>query len=1233
MNRFRYVVRSLTFFWRINLAVACGVVAATAVLTGALLVGDSMRGSLRSISLDGLGKIDEILLTDRFFRVELADEIAATESFQAEFGRAESIVLFPNASAIYKTDADQSTVANKVTLIGCENDFWAFSASNVQPQQADGSKPDFNDLSNSPPVPIVLNEPLAEDLGISRADLSGEKLPVLTVQIPKPQLINADNPLGKKDDLYETIAFLEVVDIIPAESIGRFNLHPSQLLPRILFLPIGTVQEALQRESMANGLLVSTREDSGAAGQGTTEAQSAILNSLLRPKAEDLGLIFKKVEQSYEDKDGTHTVFDYYSLSSDQLLLTDEIATQAMEAFRELEPQQVLTYLATEIDLVDSQSEPIPFSMVSAVDFTESFQLTSAVTDQPIARLQDQQIVLNSWAAEDLLQTAGTKIESLDPTALQAELAKLIGQQVQVKFFEPEASHGKLVTRSQAFEIADIAKVVQPGTPFNRRRSAEFDRPPTLANDPDLTPFVPGLTDQASINKWDLPFKTEGRSQDDSYWKFYRTTPKAFVSLQAGQELWKSRFGKVTSIRIPATDKTEEELAEMLLTQLEGKSAELGFKFTPIRRRNVQASSGSTPFDALFLALSFFIIAAALILISLLFRLGVDQKVAQLGALSAVGLTRGQISRLLVLEGFVVSVIGAALGVFCGIAYAKLMVYGLTTWWVGAVMTSFMEFHWTYGSILMGFAIGIAISLLTIWVSVLRLRHVPVSQMLAGKVETDKPGARQDPRVLPKVAVVCFVLALVSSVLAATSLGGEAQAGAFMGGGFLMLTAFLIQVWLLLIRPQQGLTGKGLVGLSANKLALQNASRNPLRSTLTIGLVASATFLIVAVSSFHLRPSEEGTGGFAYIAESSRPIVGDFQDETVREDWLADPEGALEDLEIYSIRYQPGDEAGCNNPFQAQRPKVLGVTDAFIDLFSAKPDVEDNGQAAIQNTPVGFAWGSTVAETEQDKQNPWRLLRGSSQSQSAGDQSAEDEPVPVIIDKNTAMYSLKIFGVGGIYEVEFDGGQKVQFRVVGMLSNSTLQGSLIISEEHFERLFPNVTGYRSFLIRSKSGGEITDTQVAKLESNLAESGFDASNSLTVLAEFLAVQNTYLSTFQTLGAFGMLLGTFGLATVQLRNVIERKKELALMRALGFRKLKLGKLVITEHFVLLFAGMLVGAISAMFSVVPHIFFGDASVPVVFLSLVLLVIFLVGLLSGLSAVISSIRTPLISALRNEN
>ena len=70
--------RSLIHFWQIHLAVLLGAAVATAVLTGALLVGDSVRGSLRHLTLDRLGQIDHVMLSERFFRETLAAELGAS---------------------------------------------------------------------------------------------------------------------------------------------------------------------------------------------------------------------------------------------------------------------------------------------------------------------------------------------------------------------------------------------------------------------------------------------------------------------------------------------------------------------------------------------------------------------------------------------------------------------------------------------------------------------------------------------------------------------------------------------------------------------------------------------------------------------------------------------------------------------------------------------------------------------------------------------------------------------------------------------------------------------------------------------------------------------------------------------------------------------------------------------------------------------------------------------------
>ena len=77
MNLSTIARRSAAYHWRTNLAVILGVAAAVAVLAGALLVGDSVRGSLRDIALGRLGRTDHVVTSAGFFDSRLAVSLAA----------------------------------------------------------------------------------------------------------------------------------------------------------------------------------------------------------------------------------------------------------------------------------------------------------------------------------------------------------------------------------------------------------------------------------------------------------------------------------------------------------------------------------------------------------------------------------------------------------------------------------------------------------------------------------------------------------------------------------------------------------------------------------------------------------------------------------------------------------------------------------------------------------------------------------------------------------------------------------------------------------------------------------------------------------------------------------------------------------------------------------------------------------------------------------------------------
>ena len=299
--------------------------------------------------------------------------------------------------------------------------------------------------------------------------------------------------------------------------------------------------------------------------------------------------------------------------------------------------------------------------------------------------LADDEIVLNRWAADDL----GVKI----------------GDVITVGFYDPESTHGKVHEHS-------------PPPTFKLRAIVELETPdgkPTAAADPKLTPELPGVTDQKSISDWDLPFELVEtiRSKDEDYWNEYRTTPKAFVSLATAKKFWASRWGTISLLRLPAGEFSAENVGERLQHQI--APASLGIVILPVKEQGLAASSGTTPFEALFIGFSFFLIAAAVMLVALLFQLGIEQRAAELGHAGGGGNWSATDESAACGRGAVGGGGGGDGRACCSaLLYAWLMIFGLRTWWLAAISTPFLRLHVSWMSLVIGWSAGLIVSWLTI---------------------------------------------------------------------------------------------------------------------------------------------------------------------------------------------------------------------------------------------------------------------------------------------------------------------------------------------------------------------------------------------------------------------------------------------------------------------------------------------------------------------------------------
>jgi len=301
-----------------------------------------------------------------------------------------------------------------------------------------------------------------------------------------------------------------------------------------------------------------------------------------------------------------------------------------------------------------------------------------------------------------------------------------------------------------------------------------------------------------------------------------------------------------------------------------------------------------------------------------------------------------------------------------------------------------------------------------------------------------------------------------------------------------------------------------------------------------------------------------------------------------------------------AFRLLPGDDASCLNLYAPANPRIVSPRDEF--LRAARFDFQDS-----------------LASTDAERENPWLLLL----------RAEPDGAVPVVADANSMTYVLH--RALGEDIVITRNGREIRLRLVAALRDSVFQSELVMGRANFLALFPDQEGYRMFLIDTPP--DRTGAIVAVVEDALAEYGADAMPTVERLAAFHRVENAYLSTFQTLGGLGLLLGTVGLATVLLRNALERRKELALLGAVGFRRGHFGTMVLAENMVLLAVGLLAGAAAASLAIAPAVAARGGRWPLTSGGLLLLfAVFVAGVLSSAVAARAVTRAPLLASLRSE-
>jgi putative ABC transport system permease protein len=1098
------VLRSLRHYARSNVAVVFGVATAVAALAGALLVGESVRGSLRRNALERLGATDNAIVGASPFREGLAEDLAAQAGGVGAQRDLQACPIFALPGVV--TEQASGRRAGDVLVYGVDERFWAFHG-------RPSSGPEDRDA--------LVSEALAREVG-------GSPGATLLLRLQAPSDIPGSSLFGRRDEPGRTIR-LTLKAVLPESQLGGFSLQPEQQEARVIFVPLRLLQRSLGQDGKANTVLIAGAGDAAAALR-----RAATL--------EDLGLRLRVLPGQ-----------GALALESTSALLDDGVAAAARDAADRagMAVTETLVYLANAIRVGDRS---VPYSLLAGLDDAVFRALGGGAPSE-------RSLLLGAWAAADLGARKGDRV-TLDYYVWKDE--------------------GRLETRTTEHAVAGI--VPMSG----------------LAADRDLVPEYPGITQSEHLADWDPPFPVDLeriRPKDEEYWKLYRTTPKAFLPLSVAQELWGHRLGRLTSMRLRPNEgdleAAQSAYAAALRAAIPPESA--GLRVEAVRIRALEAAQGATDFGAYFVYFSFFLVVAALLLAGLFFRLGIEQRLRELGLLRALGFRDATVRRLFLAEGLVLAVLGGLLGMAGAALYAQLMVLGLRTLWVDAVGTRSLELHVSPGMLALGALGGIVATSIAIAFTLRGLRGRSPRSLVAGAPEEWVPPSRTGGR------WVAGALAAAAAMLLGMALLGRIDPTAgFFGSGSLLLAASLVQAraWL------GGRRGAGTVVRGLAGLGLRGASYRPGRSVVCIALIAFAVFVIVAVGAFRhagvpdvgARDSE--SGGYRLLARALTPL---HHDPATREGRtaLGLPEDALEGASIARFRMRAGQDASCLNLYRPDSPTVLAPTGPFLD----------EGR---------FSFQSSLAESAEDKANPWRLLDR--------DAADGDGAIPVIADAGSLQYVLHK-AVGDTMTL---GGTNATVRFVAALRPGLFQGELLMGERQFLKAFPEEEGYRFFLIEAPRERAAAITEA--LESRLADFGLDVGDTASRLAAYHRVENTYISTFQALGSLGLLLGTAGLTMVLLRNALEQRREMALLRAVGYRERHVSALIVAENLFLLLLGLGIGTAAALVAIAPALREREGQVPVVSVAVLLGAVILTGLAVSRVAVGAILRLPVLESLRSE-
>jgi putative ABC transport system permease protein len=726
--------------------------------------------------------------------------------------------------------------------------------------------------------------------------------------------------------------------------------------------------------------------------------------------------------------------------------------------------------------------------------------------------------------------------------------------------------------------------------------SADLAEPLEVTKGDEVTGFVYGSRMDFEVTRV-LP-----RTGLAGFWLgIESTSPNAFIAPGTLQDVVGRRPSEgaappQTHILVSNRGGIEEggALSRPVTSLIEETVGTSGLRVEEVKREGLdEADAQGKQFGELFLGIGSFAIVAGILLLVNIFVMLAEERKNQLGMLRAVGMKRSHLIRAFVIQGAFYAlgagILGAFLGVGVGWAIAKL---------AAPIFGGFDEFSLDLNfaidpqSLVVGFCSGVLISLLTIFVTSIRISRINIIRAIRDLPEPTLYATRRRTIILGSVVALFALGAFIASIgepamwaaavlgppvgafsllpllsrmvgrrvavtgAAAFSLAWGVFGDTILGGQFFEsgeIYSFVVQgvlltfsAVILLTQTQENIEG-GIRKVAAARLPLRLSVAYPLarrgRTGLTLGMFSLVIFTMtfIAVLSIVFGGQVETAiakeGGFDILATSS-PSAPPSSYELQQEDGI----GSVATLRFGAALFQPGGFA------EPEPWTTSGIDDSFVS--GGPPRLSER----LEGLSPDEVWGRLLSDPKAVVVPGFFLQEGGG-------------PAGTVIDVGETMSMIHPLT-----------GDEVERRVIAKVENDfAFSGVYMSNESLMEFLGPQATPSR-FYIEVEEGADPTEV-ARRLQGAFVANGLEADRFRTIVEDFQRVNLQFFQLMQSYLALGLVVGIAGLGVVMVRAVRERRREIGVLRSLGFLPSMVRRAFVLESGFVALEGILVGVLLAL------------------------------------------------------